>query len=974
MKDGSNSRNDSSPEGRSVFRNLVPDRHDEHDPSPYVHEQRTTAPPLVYDAPSLLNESQAETSNFAAIYSNYNDNSTSSTRTPAVGSLRDAARRVSMLNRTGLLYKHVLSSSHQAHQRVSSRAQDLLSAIQEGGHLSNDEHGDDNVLADDMSRSDLTDEEEQLLGTASDAANNTNDTLPTRRSEYGSVLMQRQESTSQKSVAFRRMRSWRRKVAVLFHPTRMLRIAWESFLFRLGLPFCIAAWLLYYPLGNPEVDALPGKTRLSWWFNFAGRQVITLELARLTQWLLLDLWLCRSGSSARERPWWKVDPLVTLWSIHSRGWPFLISTWALWDLLILHGDNPFNTHWLYWTGWALYSNENANSGAFVISSDLYLRILLAMLVAGIATAAKCVYVVLQFSRRQVQTFQIRLKAILGELVTVSQIAALATQADLVAAQLEMQMDEDYNAPVGTSIRSIGSSLNKSTRPQSSLPRGAAPVTGNTNVRWSNLHFEEHDSKAPEHDDDDDDSSRSENTPGSSSGLKRSLSQDSSGSLAVLSLLDRWEPPVNKANKSDVAISDVLKFQQALRYMDDDAVFGEDFGPARDRNECVGSAVAMYHKLVKWTPDSYVLKFDTLEILAMDEDGVVDPLKRKMLRKLFRPDRSGRIPLVAFIQSIDAVYKRLRYFRASVTNATVIDDVLEHIVDGLFYFILSLVVLSLLNFNPWTFLVPITSLMVSLSFAFGGSLSKYVEGVLLIAVRRPYDLGDRIFIGSAEAQAESDMSIQTWFVEDINLTTTTLRFARTNEVSTVNNWAISGSRIINCNRSPNALIFYEWKLHISIFDGKNLDNFKEALNKYVRDHPRTWNSLAFIRHDVIDADMEQVGFRMAFRHRNGWQDAARIKLNRADLLRYIHDTAKAMGVNFETSPARRLLYYGGVLESGQVKDYKKNLLRPSNIRSHSHTFDDHRFESSYPGTAGIPHSPPPQATRVAPPPGDVLMGE
>jgi hypothetical protein len=92
-----------------------------------------------------------------------------------------------------------------------------------------------------------------------------------------------------------------------------------------------------------------------------------------------------------------------------------------------------------------------------------------------------------------------------------------------------------------------------------------------------------------------------------------------------------------------------------------------------------------------------------------------------------------------------------------------------------------------------------------------------------------------------------------------LTTTTLRHARTNEVSTVNNWAISASRIVNCNRSPNATIFLEWILTYKVFENNNLEKFINELKEYVHDNPRVWDSLAFCRHDKIDADNEMVYF-------------------------------------------------------------------------------------------------------------------
>lgn len=195
---------------------------------------------------------------------------------------------------------------------------------------------------------------------------------------------------------------------------------------------------------------------------------------------------------------------------------------------------------------------------------------------------------------------------------------------------------------------------------------------------------------------------------------------------------------------------------------------------------------------------------------------------------------------------------------SVGNASVIDKVLEDIANGVFFFILILLLLSLMQYNPWTLLVSITSLLVSVSFAMGQTVSKYVEGVGMI-LRKPFDLGDRIFISGAESIFGGDVSGSTWFVEDINLTTTTLRFARTNEMCSMPNWAISGSRIINCNRSPNAVVVLEMQTHISIFEKDKLTKFRDTLQKYIADNPRIWDSMAFVRPEVIDNDNEIVSF-------------------------------------------------------------------------------------------------------------------
>ena len=136
----------------------------------------------------------------------------------------------------------------------------------------------------------------------------------------------------------------------------------------------------------------------------------------------------------------------------------------------------------------------------------------------------------------------------------------------------------------------------------------------------------------------------------------------------------------------------------------------------------------------------VLPFDVLALLCLGQDGTTENLaKKRKIRKLFIPDRSGELPLLAFIQAVDQCYKRLVFLRASLRNASLLDGVLEKLFNGIFYFMLFLFLSSILQLHPWTLMVSITSILVSVSFALGSSVSGYVEGVLLIAIRRPFDL-------------------------------------------------------------------------------------------------------------------------------------------------------------------------------------------------------------------------------------------
>jgi len=128
---------------------------------------------------------------------------------------------------------------------------------------------------------------------------------------------------------------------------------------------------------------------------------------------------------------------------------------------------------------------------------------------------------------------------------------------------------------------------------------------------------------------------------------------------------------------DVTIHDVLKFKRALTYMDETDPFGVDFGPARNRNECITSSHRIFYQLLKLAPGRDFLPFEILELVTVGEQGDFNDSKKNALRRVFRPDRGNQLTLLAFISTCDAIYKRLRYFRASVSNASVIDKVRGH---------------------------------------------------------------------------------------------------------------------------------------------------------------------------------------------------------------------------------------------------------------------------------------------------------
>lgn len=75
--------------------------------------------------------------------------------------------------------------------------------------------------------------------------------------------------------------------------------------------------------------------------------------------------------------------------------------------------------------------SEADSGDFILSSSLYLRILFSMIILGIATIIKRTIVSLRFGKRLLNQFKSRMEKLLADIIIMNEIAILADQVEKV---------------------------------------------------------------------------------------------------------------------------------------------------------------------------------------------------------------------------------------------------------------------------------------------------------------------------------------------------------------------------------------------------------------------------------------------------------------------------------------------------------------------------------------------------------------
>lgn len=380
-------------------------------------------------------------------------------------------------------------------------------------------------------------------------SNNSSTTSPTKSPKMSTPTYFR-KSFRKKAVAKKKSYWWQSLRWTCCHPLDLCRRLWyllwyQTHILTVTFPCCIMALMFYYVFEDPRWTFMPGAASVAWWCNFVGRQIVLMEVSRLCQWLLIDNLVLGTRIAVQC-----LGPLLTLCFIQSRGWPFCITAWGFLDLLILEGKSDFERHWFYFLPFKIYNHEG-DSGSYILSSDYYIRLLLSMMLAGIATAMKRTTVAMYFGRRTFVEFKPRLEKLLKEVVLVSELAALAEEAEIAASEEEeIHIAINRGLPHHDSgggggnnnnhkVKILGDvSWNNKKRGRSRSPHGKAPVSGNSAS----------DSEDEDEDEDDDASEITTQHDIRPDSERFGLRQNSSGSLGMKELLDHWDEPINKMDK------------------------------------------------------------------------------------------------------------------------------------------------------------------------------------------------------------------------------------------------------------------------------------------------------------------------------------------------------------------------------------------------------------------------------------------
>ncbi|GAX27063.1 hypothetical protein FisN_9Lh385 [Fistulifera solaris] len=684
--------------------------------------------------------------------------------------------------------------------------------------------------------------------------------------------------------------------------TQQRKSALRAYLWTLMLlvvPAIGISFILFYLAGNPPTGRIEDDSKLvydfetnttilvntngeefdaktasaSWWILFlCVRQIITLSLAKMCQTIIIDFFCVSTRIFVNT-----FGQFFTLFIIQSRGVPFHMFFWSLWDLALLQGNTDFAKHWGQWQTYyfdnylSIFTQANPSGG--IPGEDWYRRLLIMGIGVGLAISVKRVWVGFMLGRKIYRNYSEDLAKLMKKLLLLGRVAFVARDLSRRSTRRKKNFtgtialenygfsEEQYNGLLRTGSED---NLNNAQDFSAPAPDSLDQLMGRV--------IEVND--------------------------PRDLSQADRN--RINEYLGAWEDPEKELGVEDsISIDAILQFRQSLSFLDNRFLFSIAWGDTSTRESTIISSQEVYHRLNVLNPDTSVLRFDVLALATVDESGEIDPQLLKDLIRLLRPDREGYLTLLEFVKSVDAVYREAKLLRAAVHNSEKVDRAFENVINVIFYVTLGCILLSQSGVSPMALFISMSSFILAFAFVIGSAMSKMFEGWLFILLQRPYDIGDRIHVSNVQVDTNSDGS-PGWIVKDVTLFNTTLVYGVTNERATLSNSSMANSRILNMARSPNAQVFVFFKFSVEV-EYEKVEVFQQALRKFVRARPREWANFAAFRPTKIMADLGYIEYITILVHRESWQNVGAVNTSKAEVASFGLELSKKLDMRYKSPP-------------------------------------------------------------------------
>ncbi|KAG7366030.1 mechanosensitive ion channel [Nitzschia inconspicua] len=344
-------------------------------------------------------------------------------------------------------------------------------------------------------------------------------------------------------------------------------------------------------------------------------------------------------------------------------------------------------------------------------------------------------------------------------------------------------------------------------------------------------------------------------------------------------------------QKNVTVADIIQFHRAIRCIVNSFPLSPSLGIESTRIACLESSQVVFDRLASGSHDG-TLDCKILARLSIKSNGAIDAETIRKLQKILCPNSQGKLAKIDFLRVADGVYKEWRLLLENLKCSSEVNCALETFVDGIFYAVLLIILLVALGIDISSLIVSLSGVFVGVTVLCGTICSKHLQGILLMLIDEPFDIGDRVRFADALQGEFVDQLRGPWIIEDMNPLTTTMRSTETGECTIFANGSLVRCNITNLKRSSKASISTILKFPIQV-DREQLQLFRHRITEWIEARPQEWIRIQSFRLVRIEAHMQYVEYVLTVQHRERWQNFGAIEESKSDLLEFALDVQREL---------------------------------------------------------------------------------
>eukprot|EP01104_Vermistella_antarctica_P010314 TRINITY_DN2745_c0_g1_i2.p1 TRINITY_DN2745_c0_g1~~TRINITY_DN2745_c0_g1_i2.p1 ORF type:complete len:711 (+),score=126.66 TRINITY_DN2745_c0_g1_i2:248-2380(+) len=263
--------------------------------------------------------------------------------------------------------------------------------------------------------------------------------------------------------------------------------------------------------------------------------------------------------------------------------------------------------------------------------------------------------------------------------------------------------------------------------------------------------------------------------------------------------------------------------------------------------------------------------------------------------MFDTHDDGYLNREDFRTRVNVIFDQRNYLANQLQARQNILNVIDTFLAGVFWILMFILGLLWFGVDFFLLVVPLASVMLAFSFAFGNSLKNIFDSFVLVVFIQPYDVGDRVRFHYSGAGGD------TLIVDEIQLLETKF-FATDGRHFIIPNYKVYNYEVINLRRSRTAT--FEFGIEVSATTtADELRQVHEACLSFIRSKAKHYKPV--LDYYITDiADNTKIEVKFWFQTMHIWQMAGDYLQARTQFALFLQGTLNQMGIRY-TLPTQEL---------------------------------------------------------------------